>query len=98
MLHNFLFRICKCEASWTPQSVIEDATEQIRQRVGNARILCGLSGGVDSAVAALLVYRAVGDQLTCVLVDTGCLRAGEREQVLDTCEKHMHSHTDGVDA
>jgi GMP synthase (glutamine-hydrolysing) len=98
MLHNFLFRICKCEASWTPQSVIEEATEQIRQRVGKARVLCGLSGGVDSAVAALLVYRAVGDQLTCVFVDTGCLRAGEREQVVDTFDKHMHIPLVVIDA
>jgi GMP synthase (glutamine-hydrolysing) len=98
MLHNFLFRICKCEASWTPQSVIEEATEQIRQRVGNARVLCGLSGGVDSAVAALLVHRAVGDQLTCVFVDTGCLRAGEREQVVDTFDRHMRIPLVVVDA
>ncbi len=98
MLRNFLFRICRCEATWTPQSVIEDATEQIRQRVGDARILCGLSGGVDSAVAALLAYRAVGDQLTCVFVDTGCLRTGEREQVVDTFDKHMHIPLVAVDA
>jgi GMP synthase (glutamine-hydrolysing) len=98
MLYNFLFRICRCEASWTPQSVIEDATEQIRQRIGNARVLCGLSGGVDSAVTALLVHRAVGDQLTCVFVDTGCLRAGEREQVVDTFDRHMHIPLVVVDA
>jgi GMP synthase (glutamine-hydrolysing) len=98
MLRNFLFRICGCEASWTPRSVIDESIEQIRQRVGSERVLCGLSGGVDSAVTALLVHRAVGDQLTCVFVDTGCLRAGEREQVIDTFDRHMHIPLVVVDA
>jgi GMP synthase (glutamine-hydrolysing) len=98
MLRNFLFRICRCEGSWTPRSVIDESIEQIRQRVGSARVLCGLSGGVDSAVTALLVHRAVGDQLTCVFVDTGCLRAGEREQVIDTFDRHMHIPLVVVDA
>ncbi len=90
LIRNFLFRICGCDGTWTANSVIEEAVEQIRTRVGNERVLCGLSGGVDSAVAALLVHRAIGKQLTCVFVDTGCLRAGEREQVIDTFETHMH--------
>lgn len=98
MLRNFLFRICGCAASWTANSVIEEAVEQIRQRVGSERILCGLSGGVDSAVAALLIHRAVGDQLTCVFVDTGCLRVGEREQVVETFSNHMHIPLVVVDA
>jgi GMP synthase (glutamine-hydrolysing) len=98
MLRNFLFRICRCEASWTPRSVIDESIEQIRRRVGSERVLCGLSGGVDSAVTALLVHRAVGDQLTCVFVDTGCLRAGEREQVIDTFDRHMHIPLIVVDA
>ncbi len=98
IIHNFLFRICDCDGNWTASSVIEEAVEQIRQRVGNERVICGLSGGVDSAVAALLVHRAVGDQLTCVFVDTGCLRAGEREQVVDTFATHMHIPLIIVDA
>jgi GMP synthase (glutamine-hydrolysing) len=89
ILRNFLYRICACDPTWTTSSVIDEAVAAIRQRVGNARVLCGLSGGVDSAVAALLVHRAVGDQLTCVLVDTGCLRAGEREQVVETFSRHL---------
>jgi GMP synthase (glutamine-hydrolysing) len=98
IIQNFLFRVCRCEPSWTANAVIEEAVEQIRLQVGNERVLCGLSGGVDSAVAALLVHRAIGDQLTCVFVDTGLLRAGEREQVIDTFEQHMHIPLVVVDA
>ncbi len=98
IIRNFLFRICNCEPSWTARSAIEEAVEQIRQSVGNERVICGLSGGVDSAVAALLVHRAIGDQLTCVFVDTGCLRAGEREQVVDTFSRHLHIPLVVVDA
>jgi GMP synthase (glutamine-hydrolysing) len=89
IIRNFLFRICGCEPGWTANSVIEEAVEQIRRRVGQEHVLCGLSGGVDSAVAALLIHRAIGEQLTCVFVDTGCLRAGEREQVVDTFSRHL---------
>jgi GMP synthase (glutamine-hydrolysing) len=98
ILRNFLFRICDCTPAWTANSAIEEAVEQIRQRVGEERVICGLSGGVDSAVAALLVYKAIGKQLTCVLVDTGCLRAGEREQVVDTFSSHLHIPLVVVDA
>ena len=89
ILRNFVYRICGCEPTWTTSSVIDETVATIRQRVGDNRVLCGLSGGVDSAVAALLVHRAVGKQLTCVFVDTGCLRAGEREQVVETFSNHM---------
>ncbi|MBE3561241.1 MAG: glutamine-hydrolyzing GMP synthase [Ktedonobacteraceae bacterium] len=98
IISNFLFRICGCEPSWTPGSVIEEIVAQIRTQVGNERVLCGLSGGVDSAVAALLVHRAIGDQLTCMLVDHGLLRSGEREQVVETFSKHMHIPLVVVDA
>jgi len=98
ILSNFLFRICGCEPGWTASSVIEEAVEQIRQQVGKERVLCGLSGGVDSAVAALLIHRAIGNQLTCVFVDSGCLRAGEREQVIDTFNRHLHIPLVVVDA
>jgi GMP synthase (glutamine-hydrolysing) len=90
IIHNFLFRICGCTPAWTVGSVIEEAIEQIRHQVGRERVICGLSGGVDSAVVALLVHRAIGEQLTCVFVDTGCLRAGEREQVVETFSNHLH--------
>ena len=98
ILRNFLYRICGCEPTWTTESVIDESVAQIRQRVQGKRIISGLSGGVDSAVASLLAYRAVGDQLTCVFVDTGCLRAGEREQVVDTFSRHLHIPLVVVDA
>jgi GMP synthase (glutamine-hydrolysing) len=90
LIKNFLFRVCGCTPGWTASNVIAETTEQIRQQVGKERVICGLSGGVDSAVAALLVHRAIGEQLTCVFVDTGCLRAGEREQVVETFRKHLN--------
>ncbi|MFL5706682.1 MAG: glutamine-hydrolyzing GMP synthase [Ktedonobacteraceae bacterium] len=98
IIRNFLFRICGCEPGWTANAVIEETVEQIRQQAGRERVICGLSGGVDSAVAALLIHKAVGDQLTCVFVDTGCLRAGEREQVVDTFSSHLHIPLVVVDA
>jgi GMP synthase (glutamine-hydrolysing) len=98
ILRNFLYRVCGCDGTWTPQSVIEETVEQIRQRVGSERVICGLSGGVDSAVAALLVHRAIGDQLTCIFVDTGLLRAGEAEQVVETFTRHLHIPLVAVDA
>src|SRR5579859_1898411 len=98
ILRNFLYRICSCQPTWTTASVIDESVARIRQRVQGERVICGLSGGVDSAVAALLVHRAVGDQLTCVFVDTGCLRAGEREQVVETFSRHLHIPLVVVDA
>ena len=81
ILQNFLFRICRCRADWTMGSFIERICEDIRAQVGDARVILGLSGGVDSSVAAALLHRAIGDQLTCIFVDNGLLRAGEREAV-----------------
>jgi GMP synthase (glutamine-hydrolysing) len=89
LLENFLFKVCQCERAWTTGNVIDEAVERIRAQVGGARVICGLSGGVDSAVAALLIHKAVGDQLTCVFVDTGLLRQGEPEQVAQTFRDHM---------
>ncbi len=80
-LENFLYRVAGLTPSWTSASVIDEQVERIRAQVGDGHVICGLSGGVDSAVAAALVQRAVGDQLTCVFVDHGLLRAGEAEQV-----------------
>jgi GMP synthase (glutamine-hydrolysing) len=98
IIRNFLFRVCYCQPDWTPNAVIDETVEIIQQQVGDERVICGLSGGVDSAVAALLIHRAVADQLTCVFVDTGLLRAGEREQVVDTFSRHMHIPLVVVDA
>ena len=90
MLKNFLYNVAAAPPSWTPAAVIEEQVERIRAQVGRERVLCGLSGGVDSAVAALLVYKAVGDQLTCVFVDHGLLRRNEAEEVVETFAGHFH--------
>lgn len=81
VLENFLFKGAKLEPNWTTGNIVEEQVERIRLQIGSAKVICGLSGGVDSAVAAALVQRAVGDQLTCVFVDHGLLREGEAEQV-----------------
>ena len=89
ILQNFVYDICGCRPSWTMQSYVQTAVEQIRQQVGKNQIICALSGGVDSSVAAVLTHRAIGDQLTCVFVDNGLLRAGERDQVQKTFAAHF---------
>jgi GMP synthase (glutamine-hydrolysing) len=98
VLHNFLYRVCRCEGGWTPGSFIKEAVAQIRSRVGGSRVICALSGGVDSAVAATLVDRAVGDQLTCVFVNNGLLRREEPERVLDVLHGNMDLNLRYVDA
>lgn len=90
ILKNFLYSICDIAPTWTPVSIIEDCVERIRAQVGSERVVCGLSGGVDSAVAALLAYKAVGDQLTCVFVDHGFMRQNEGEEVESTFRRHFH--------
>jgi GMP synthase (glutamine-hydrolysing) len=87
ILERFLREIAGCEAQWSPASVIDEQVERIREQVGEAGVLCGLSGGVDSATAAALVHRAVGDQLTCVLVDHGLMRLNEADQVVTAMEE-----------
>ncbi len=89
MLKAFLFDVAECRPTWTNVSIIEEAVAEIRAQVGTSRVLCGLSGGVDSAVAAALVHKAIGDQLTCVFVDTGLSRKGEAEQVEETFRRQF---------
>jgi GMP synthase (glutamine-hydrolysing) len=98
LISNFVFRICGCEPTWTPGGFIETEIERIREQVGDAHAVCGLSGGVDSSVAATLVHRAIGDRLTCIFVDTGLLRAHERESVERTFRRHMGMHLEVIDA
>jgi GMP synthase (glutamine-hydrolysing) len=89
ILKHFLYDVCGCRPRWTMTSIVEKSVEAIRAQVGGEKVICGLSGGVDSAVAAALVHRAIGNQLTCVFVDTGLMRAGESEQVEDTFRRQF---------
>ena len=98
VLKRFLHDLAGCEPSWEMSSVIVEQVESIREQVGSSRVICGLSGGVDSSVAAALVHRAVGAQLTCVYVDTGLMRRGETEQVLETFRRNMGIDLIHVDA
>lgn len=98
MLRNFLFNVCGCEGTWNMGSFIEQTVKEIRERVGERKVLCALSGGVDSSVAAVLVHRAVGDQLTCVFVNHGLLRKGEAEQVRRTFAEKFKMNLVYVDA
>jgi GMP synthase (glutamine-hydrolysing) len=98
ILRNFLIEICECEGDWTPASVIDEQVALIREQVGEGRAICGLSGGVDSSVAALIVHRALGERLTCVFVDHGLLRKNEAEQVVSAFRDHFHVPLVHVDA
>jgi len=98
VLHNFLFRAAGLEPKWTNFSIIEESIAQIRAQVGDHNVLCALSGGVDSTVAAILTHEAVGDQLTCVFVDTGLLREGESDQVVALFSSQFHIKLVVVDA
>src|ERR1044071_9103549 len=90
LLRNFVYDICGCKPTWTMQSYVDTAVKQIREQVGKERVICALSGGVDSSVAAALTHRAIGDQLTCIFVDNGVLRGGDREQVQNTFASQLH--------
>jgi GMP synthase (glutamine-hydrolysing) len=98
VLANFLQEICGCDRNWSAASVIEDQIERIRTQVGDGRAICGLSGGVDSSVAALLVHRAIGDKLTCVFVDHGLMRKNEGAQVISDFRDHFKVPLVAVDA
>ena len=98
VLTNFLEDVCGCERTWSAASVIDEQIERIRAQVGEGRVICGLSGGVDSSVAALLVHRAIGDRLTCVFVDHGLMRKNEGEQVIAAFRDHFKVPLVAVDA
>ena len=98
MLNRFVLDICKCSADWVMGDYVAEAVAQIREQVGDEEVILGLSGGVDSSVAAALIHRAIGKQLTCVFVDNGLLRKNEREQVRETFEKNMGLKLIVVDA
>jgi GMP synthase (glutamine-hydrolysing) len=98
LMANFLFKIAGCTGDWTTASFIEDQVAKIRQQAGNGKVLCALSGGVDSSVAAVLVHKAIGDNLVCMFVDHGLLRKGEAEQVVRTFRDRFHINLVHVDA
>ena len=98
ILKNFLYEVCGCKGTWTPASFITEATDRIRDQVGGGKVICALSGGVDSAVTAALVQKAIGDQLTCIFVDNGLLRREESERVRGVFERHLNLNLIYVDA
>ncbi len=98
LLSRFVNDICGCESVWTPANIIEDSVATIREQVGDEKVLLALSGGVDSSVVAVLLHKAIGDQLTCVFVDTGLLRLNEADQVMATFAEHLGIHVIKVDA
>ena len=91
LLGNFLKSVCGCEGRWTMENFAEQSIQTIRDQVGDARVICGLSGGVDSAVTAALIYKAIGDQLTCILVDNGLLRKNERALIVEEFTDHFQA-------
>jgi len=98
ILERFVHNICGCAEYWTPENIIRDSITRIQDQVGSDEVILGLSGGVDSSVVAALLNRAIGDQLTCIFVDTGMLRYREPEQVMATFDRHMGVHVIKVDA
>ena len=98
IISNFLFGICGCKGDWTPENVIASSIKQIRSQVGNGKVICALSGGVDSAVTAAMIHRAIGDRLTCIFVNNGLMRREEPERVMQTLKDHLGVRVILVDA
>jgi GMP synthase (glutamine-hydrolysing) len=98
ILKNFLYRICDCSGNWTPGNFIAESVAKIREQVGDGRVICALSGGVDSAVTAALVHRAIGDQLTCIFVNNGLLRKEEAERTINTFQRNLKMNIIHVNA
>ena len=98
IIENFLYRICRFQGDWTPSNVVEESVSRIQSQVGSGKVICALSGGVDSTVTAALLHRAVGEQLTCIFVDNGLLRQGEARQVVETFERNLKINLVHVDA
>ncbi len=98
VIQNFLYIVCGCSQTWTPGNFVAETVEAVRKQVGDGRVICGLSGGVDSSVVAALIHKAIGDQLTCIFVNNGLLRHQEAEQVRETFERNLKIKLDYVDA
>jgi len=98
LLENFIFRIAKVEPNWSMQNFIENEIERIKEKVGDKKVILGLSGGVDSSVAAVLIHKAIGDQLSCIFVDTGLMRKNESEKIMETYGKHFNINIKMVNA
>jgi GMP synthase (glutamine-hydrolysing) len=97
ILHNFLYKICECKGGWSSRSFVADSIAEIKRRVGDGKVICALSGGVDSSVAAVLMHKAIGDQLTCIHINNGLMRKGESDEVVNSFRDNFHINLDYVD-
>lgn len=98
IIHNFLFNICHCNGDWTPQNFVDSSVKEISNRVGSAKVICALSGGVDSTVAAVLVKQAIGENLTCIHIDTGLMRKNESDEIRKVFDEKLNLHHIHIDA